>query len=218
MCIRDSICDVEWRMSPAGEDRSFGGDVLIRAQPLAAVGGYDPIVIAGEDDELSVRLLQKGGKIFRLDRVSTLHDADMHRLSQWWNRAKRCGYAYSLVSSIHGATSERKFVKEVRRTWIWGFVVPFTALVLSPLTNWLSLLILARYPLTALKTIYSTHRQGISWDDSIPWGLSCSVSVFPEVVGAIKFQFNRLRNHQHEIIEYKSAQVSVANAIQPTRR
>lgn len=205
--VFNRICDVEWRICPVGENLAFGGDVLIRAKSLAAVGGYDPIVIAGEEHELAVRLRQQGGRILRIDQVNTLHDADMHHFSQWWNRAKRCGYAYSLVASMHGAPPEHKFVREVRRTWLWGFIMPLTALVLMPLTNGFSLLILARYPLTALKTIYNTHRQGISWGDSIAWGLSCSISAFPEVTGAIKFQLNRLQNRQHEIIEYKGPRV-----------
>ncbi|WP_421658144.1 glycosyltransferase [Leptothermofonsia sp. ETS-13] len=207
--VYNRICDVEWHIGEIGEIHAFGGDVMIRASALAAVGAYNPSVIAAEDDELAVRLRQKGGKILRIDQTSTLHDADMHHLAQWWNRAKRCGYAYSQVSSLHGTSPDRKFVKEVRRTWLWGFFMPLGAMILAPFTYGLSLILFLRYPLTALRTIYSTHRRGFTWAESIPWGLSCSVSVFPEALGAVKFQLNRLRNRQHEIIEYKGPQASV---------
>jgi glycosyltransferase involved in cell wall biosynthesis len=216
--IYNRICDVEWRMGTPGETAAFGGDVMIRVRPLAAVGGYDPTVIAAEDDELAVRLRQNGGKILQIDRVSTLHDANMYHLSQWWNRAKRCGYAFALVNSLHGAAPERKFAREIKRTWLWGAIAPLGMLVLAPFTYGLSLLGFGRYPLVALRTCLQTHKRGFSWSDSVAWGLSCGVSVFPEVTGAIRFQLNRLRHQQHQIIEYKGAAPSAVETIQTMGR
>jgi glycosyltransferase involved in cell wall biosynthesis len=212
------ICDVEWRMGAVGETMHFGGDVMLRASAFAAVGGYDSSVIAAEDDELSVRLRQAKGSILRIDHNSTLHDANIHRLSQWWQRAKRCGYAYAQVHSLHGAPPERKFVKEIRRTWLWGVIVPLGAIVLAPFTVGLSLLAFGRYPLTALRTILGTRKRGFSWGESIPWGVSCGISVFPEALGVIKFTSDRLLHRQHKIIEYKGAQTSATETIQVTGR
>lgn len=217
--IYNRICSVEWRMmGPIGRTSSFGGNVMIRADALAAVGGYDASVIAAEDDELSVRLRQNGGTLLRIDQDSVLHDADMHSLSQWWRRAKRCGYAFAQVSHIHGAYPERKFVKEIWRTWIWGAIAPLGTLALLPFTHGLSLIVLGRYPLIALRTIFKTQRQGFSWADSIAWGFSCAVSVFPQAIGAAKFHRDRLLKKQHEIIEHKLPQASAMKAIQPTGR
>lgn len=212
------ICDVEWRMGSVGETTHFGGDVMIRASAFAAVGGYGNNVIAAEDDELSVRLRQANGSILRIDHNSTLHDANIHRLSQWWQRAKRCGYAYAQVNSLHGAPPERKFIREIRRTWLWGVFVPVSAIALAPFTLGLSLLAFGRYPLTALRTILGTRKRGFSWGESIPWGLSCGASVFPEAFGVIKFTSDRLLNRQHKIIEYKGAQTPVANTVHITGR
>ena len=212
------ICDVEWRMGSVGATTHFGGDVMLRASAFAAVGGYGNTVIAAEDDELSVRLRQAAGSILRLDHNSTLHDANIHQLSQWWQRAKRCGYAYAQVSSLHGAPPERKFVKEIRRIWLWGILVPLGAIALSPFTWGLSLLILGRYPLTALRTSLGTHKRGFSWDESIPWGVSCGVSVIPEAFGVVKFMGDRVLHRQHEIIEYKGVQTSATEPMQATGR
>ncbi len=216
--IYNRICDVEWRMGSVGTTLSFGGDVMIRAEAFAAVGGYNSSVIAAEDDELSVRLRQAQGKILRIDKDSTLHDADIHSVLQWWQRAKRCGYAFAQVSHMHGAAPECKFVKEVRRTWIWGVIMPLVALLLLSFTHGLSLIVFGRYPLAALRTIYGTRRQGFSWSDSIAWGLSCGVSVFPEAMGMLKFYRDRYYKKQHKIIEYKGSQSSVIKVIQPTGR
>jgi glycosyltransferase involved in cell wall biosynthesis len=206
------ICDVEWRMGPVGEIANFGGDVMIRADALTAAGGYNPSVIAAEDDELGVRLRQNNGKLLRIDQDSTLHDANIHHLSQWWRRAKRGGYAFAQVSYMHGAPPERKFVKEVKRILLWGGIVPSIALILALPTHGLSLLLFGRYPLAALRTIYDTWRRGFSCLDSLAWGVSCGVSVFPEVTGMMKFHLDRLRNKQFEIIEYKGPQTPAIKA------
>ncbi|MDM9382270.1 glycosyltransferase family A protein [Chlorogloeopsis sp. ULAP01] len=207
--VYNRICDVEWRIGSVGNISNFGGDVMIRAVALAAVGGYNSSVIAAEDDELSVRLRQAKGKILRLDRESTWHDANMHTLSQWWQRAKRCGYGYAQVCSLHGEPPECKFVKEVRRALIWGAIAPLGALLLLPFTYGISLLIFGRYPLAALRTIYQTRQQGFLWADRVAWGLSCGVSVFPEAIGVFKFYRDRLTNKQFQIIEYKNSQTPV---------
>ncbi|MCS6811967.1 MAG: glycosyltransferase family 2 protein [Cyanobacteria bacterium] len=197
------ICDVEWHIGPVGEISCFGGDVMIRAATFTAVGGYNPKVIAAEDDELGVRLRQTGGRLIRIDRHSTVHDADMHSVRQWWQRAKRCGYAYAQVSSMHGRLPERKFVKEVRRSLLWGVIIPLTSLVLAVPTYGWSLLVWGRYPLTAIKTILNTQKRGFSQADSVPWGISCALSAFPEALGVINFYITRWRKRQHKIIEYK---------------
>jgi glycosyltransferase involved in cell wall biosynthesis len=214
--VYNRICDVEWRIGPVGETLSFGGDAMIRADALAAVSGFNPTVIAGEEPELCVRLRQRGGKILRLDAEMTLHDADMHRLSQWWVRAKRCGHAYAQGSYLHGVSSEGMYVKEIRSAWLWGAIVPLAALVLIFPTGGISLLALGRYPLSALRTIGKTRSRGFFWADSIAWGISCAVSAFPQVFGVVKFHRDRLLNKQHQIIEYKAPQAAASNVLQPT--
>ncbi|WP_374882535.1 glycosyltransferase [Microseira sp. BLCC-F43] len=211
--IYTRICNIEWHMGPVGEISNFGGNVMIRADALAAVGGFNPSVIAAEDDELGVRLRQAGGKLLRLDRDSVLHEVDMDRLWQWWQRAKRCGYAFAQVSQLHGAPPERKFVKDIRQTWLWGFIMPLVALILMLPTGGLSLIIFARYPLTALKVAYKTKKRGFSWADGFAWGVSCAMSAFPQVLGVVQYLRVSLITKQHQIIEYKAPQ---APATKPT--
>jgi glycosyltransferase involved in cell wall biosynthesis len=197
------ICDVEWHWGNVGEVAQFGGDVMLRLAALKAIGGYNNSVIAAEDDELGVRLRQVGSKLIRIDRDSTIHDANITQLSQWWKRAQRCGYAYALVSSLHGQLPERKFVKEVRRTLFWGALFPIVVVVFAIPTHGLSLFLLLRYPIGISRTIQSTRKRGFSWDQSVPWGISCGLSAFPEVMGMLQFYWNQLRQSQHQIIEYK---------------
>lgn len=202
--LYNTICNIEWRMGSVGIISSFGGDVMIRSEAFKKAQGYNNSVIAAEDDELSVRLRQNNGQLVRIARNSTKHDANMYHIWQWWKRAKRCGYGYAQVFSLHGKPPESKFAKEMLRALLWGLIFPLSIFLLLYPTHGLVSIILLRYPLTALRVSYSTRQQGFLWSDSFAWGVSCSVSVFPEIVGICKFYFDRLQNQQHQIIEYKS--------------
>lgn len=201
--IYNRICDMEWRMGPVGETANFGGDVMFRAEALAAVGGYDAGVIAAEDDELGVRLRDRGGKLVRIDHESTLHDADMHHFRQWWTRAKRCGHAFAQVRSLHGDGPQAKFVEELRRTLVYGAALPTGAIALTLPTLGLSWTAFGFYPLNAIRIAARTHREGHDWADALAWGASCALSPIPQALGVGKFFLDRLRRRAPEIIEYK---------------
>lgn len=202
--VYNAICDVEWRSGAVGPTKNFGGDVLMRTDALRAVGGYDPSVIAAEDDELGVRLRGMGGRLLRIAGTSTLHDAAMYRFSQWWLRAKRCGHGYAQVSAMHGDPPERYFVREARRVWIWGLLYPAAATALAAPTLGLSLGLWAAYPLKLARTYQATRGQGFSARESLAWAASCTFSKFPEVSGMLKYHADRLRGRDARIIEYKS--------------
>ena len=121
--IYNRICAIEWN-GPVGEVATCGGNFVIRAESFRKVGGFNPIVIAAEDDDLCLRVRANGGKILRLDAPMAWHDAAMTRIGQWWKRAVRSGYAFAQVSSIHGRGPYRHFVRESRSAWFWGVGVP----------------------------------------------------------------------------------------------
>jgi len=54
-------------------------------------------------------------------------------------RALRSGHAYAQVAALHGKSDERYYVRDCRRIWIWGLVLPAGALCLAPFTYGLSL-------------------------------------------------------------------------------
>src|SRR5262249_14110962 len=110
---------------------SVGGIAMIRASALRAVEGYRDDVIAGEEDELCVRLRAAGWRIWRLDAEMALHDAAIKHFSQWWQRSVRCGYAFALGAHLHGAPPERHFVWESHRASLWGLWLPVTCLIIS---------------------------------------------------------------------------------------
>jgi len=192
--IYNHLCDDEWN-TPVGEALTCGGDALMRIDALCAVGGYRDNLIAGEEPELCLRLRQAGWRIQRIEAEMTLHDAAMTRFEQWWKRTVRSGHAFAEGAWLHGATPERHWVRETRRAWLWGAVLPgliFTlAIGLGP-RWWLLGLI---YPLQWLR-LYARNRSASA-------STFLLIGKFAEAWGAARFHVSRLRGTTGAIIEYK---------------
>lgn len=197
------LCDIEWAQTPPGECQELGGDVLVRLAAFAAVGGYDPSLIAGEDPDFAVRLRHNGGVLLRLDADMTFHDANMHRLEQWWTRAKRCGHAYAQVAQKHAGSKERFWSGQQQRSLTWGLAVPLAVPLLALPTLGASTLLLAAYPARALRLALRFEREGMPKEDARLWAASCVASSIPEAVGILKYHVDRARGRQAKLIEYK---------------
>ncbi|MES2583331.1 MAG: glycosyltransferase family 2 protein [Pseudomonadota bacterium] len=197
--VYNQLCDIEWN-TPVGKAKSCGGDVLIRVDALRAVGGYRASLIAGEEPELCVRLRAAGWQVWRLDQEMTLHDAAMLRFGQWWNRAKRAGFAFAEGAALHGAPPERHWVRESRSAWLWGAVIPALIAVLSVLlTPWVLVLMLV-YPLQVTR-LYLRARHSMPLPG---WYAVCLVlGKVPESLGQIKYLLSRARGKRAALIEYK---------------
>ncbi len=196
--IYNRLCDIEWD-APTGEVRSCGGDVMMRAEALQAVGGYRDDLIAGEEPELCVRLRQAGWRIWRLPEEMTLHDAALLRFGQWWKRAQRGGHAFAEGAYLHGAAPERHGVRETVRALVWGAALPTGIVALAIVDpRWLGLAVL--YPVQVLRL---AARYGIS--SRIGWAraLLMVLARFAEASGVLKFHWNRLIQRRSPLIEYK---------------
>jgi glycosyltransferase involved in cell wall biosynthesis len=197
--IYNWLCDREWER-PAGEALACGGDAMMRANALDAVGGFRDDLIAGEEPELCLRLRAAGYRIWRLDLPMTLHDAAMTRFGQWWRRALRGGYGLAHGAYLHGAPPERLWVWESRRAWLWGVWLPLTCLIVGlefgP-WGWAAWLI---FP---LQIVRQTMRNSGPVKQRALLALFQLLARFPEGIGQIKFMRDRLFGRQARLVEYK---------------
>ena len=142
--IYNRLADLEWN-TPIGDAKACGGDAVIRVEAFRRVNGYDPSIIAAEDDELCLRIRREGWLILRIDAEMTLHDMAMTRFGQWWMRSVRCGHAYAEGSARYGDAPDYHFVRETRSALFWGFLVPLLALGFAWPTRGVSLFLLGGY-------------------------------------------------------------------------
>lgn len=192
--VYNRLIDREWD-TPIGQARSCGGDALMRAGAFAAVGGFNPDLIAGEEPELCVRLRAAGWQIWRLDAEMTRHDAAIHRLGQWWRRTRRAGFAYAAGAALHGAPPERHNVAQARRALVWGFGLPLAALLGAVLIHPLCLALLLAFPLQILRL----------WrrDGNLTHAAFLTLGKIPEALGILEYWTKRLAGWRSRLIEYK---------------
>lgn len=206
--VYNRLCDIEWD-TPVGEAKACGGDAMMRVSNLKEVGGFNPILIAGEEPELCVRLRQTGGKILRIDAEMTLHDAQIMHFKQWWKRSIRNGHAYAEGAWLHGQAPEKHWVKESRRIWFWGLILPFLAIVSVWFTGGISIiLLLLAYSLLFYRVYKYAKTKEILDSDALLYGLFCVLDKFPQLIGQFQFHLSRILRKKRTIVEYKSAAVS----------
>lgn len=198
--VYNLLCDLEWSAVAPGETNACGGDAVMRVAAFRQVGGFRAELICGEEPELCVRLRQRGWRIWRLDEDMTLHDAAIHRFGQWWTRMIRGGYAFAQGAALHGSPPERFWVRESRSAWLWGLVIPLLLAVSLLSVGWRALPLLLVYPLQIVRlALRGTGSPRQNW-----WrAVSLVVCKFPEMLGQMRFSFDRLRHARTRLIEYK---------------
>lgn len=196
--VFNRLCDVEWA-TPIGPAVACGGDFLARSEAFREVGGFDRNMIAGEEPELCQRLRQKGWSIWRLDRDMTLHDANMHRFSQWWKRSRRGGFAAAEGMARHGWGPDRHGVAQTSRAMFWGVFFPFAIVLAAYFVNSWSFMLLFAYP----AQIFRLYLRRVSDLGHMEWAIFSVMSKFPEAIGVIQFAWTRFLGTTSELIEYK---------------
>lgn len=200
------LCDVEWD-SPVGDAAACGGDAIYKVEVYQAVGGFNDGFIAGEEPELCFRIRKHGYRIRRLDEEMTLHDADMTKLSQWWKRCKRSGYAYFLNAQAHGWETDEKFKrKDIKSILFWAgafYFSVFASILLwtaVPLIAYVGILLLQAWRMTrGLTRVRNQHGVGAAYR----YALMVMLGKVPQLHGVLSGYVKARLKRQHTLVEYK---------------
>lgn len=211
--VYNALCDREWDVA-VGEAGAFGGDVLFRAEALAATTGYPVDMIAGEDPDLSMRLRAAGWRIARLDAPMTRHDAAMLHLGQWWRRTLRGGHAFAELAERHPASRWPDWRRQCRSIVAWGGVYP--ALLAATLAigfawspAWIAAAVLAVvWPAQVLRLTVKERRAGLPPRLAQASGFFLMLGKFAEFAGIVRYATNRLLRRAPRLIEYKGPATS----------
>jgi GT2 family glycosyltransferase len=196
--IYNALCDIEWD-TPIGDAGACGGDALIRIESFNQVEGYREDRIAGEEPEMCFRLRQRGLKIARLNQEMTLHDAAMTHFNQWWQRTRRSGFAFMAGADLHGRSSERFWVAEVRSILFWAVLLPVLCLLFA-IVNPYFFMGFTAYPLQIFRLGLKGPRAGVL---NFQWAFFIVLGKFPQLLGVVQYWRDRLAGKSSKIIEYK---------------
>lgn len=190
--IYNALCALEWER-PVGEIPACGGIFMARVEAITEVGGFRDDLKAGEEGELCLRLRQKEWKIWSLDAPMASHDAAMTRFSQWWRRARRAGFAYAEGAAMHGNSPERHCVRDCRRIWFWGLILPLASIVPAWWTRGWSLLLLLAYALLAARIYITGRRRKWTLRDARTYALFTVLAKWPGLLGMLEYHLQRFR-------------------------
>ncbi len=196
--VYNALCDFEWHR-PAGDIPACGGDMMVRSSVFDEINGFDPTVIAAEDDEFCVRLRGAGWRILRLPVEMSLHDANMTRFTEWWQRAVRSGHGFAQVASMHPGY----FAPERRRVLVFGAVMPLLAALGAMFAPWIIAILIALYGISYWRTFDGLVRAGLVRSQAAHQAVLLVLSKFPNLQGMIIYGWRRLRGRKIRIIEYK---------------
>lgn len=201
--LYNRVVDCEWN-TPVGESDGFGGDVLVRAAALAAVGGYDEQMNQGEDPETAFRLRVGGWRIRRIARDMTRHDVALLTFAAWRRRHRRGGHAYAHGAWKHCGHPRRYNQRAVLSILAWGAALPLVALGAAPFTRGLSLALLALYALQWWRIRAHRLRQGDEARTAGRYALLITYGKLEEALGVLSCFLALARGGKARVIEYKA--------------
>jgi len=195
--VYNRLCDMEWD-TPVGEAGACGGDSLMRAAAVRALGGFTDTLTAGEEPELCARLRAAGWRVWRIDAEMTRHDAAMLRFKQWWWRGVRTGFGYAQARDATAALPQPLYRDEVKRAQLWAGIVPFVGVALALLVHpaFLLLPVAAFAAQVARIALRGGQPRGMGW----PHAFFTMLAKFPELQGVIRY---RRARHHTSAITYK---------------
>ena len=194
----NEMCSYEWQV-PAGKAEAVGGIAAYRTRTFQQLGGFDPLMMAGEEPELCFRLRRAGFVVRRSTSPMVTHDAAIYTFGAWWKRAVRSGYASTLGMLKHGKRGYR--VREVTRAILWGGIIPLLIVGLPWFgVGWLSLVLMA---FMALKWFRLRRQYGPSRSKPGRYAWSVMLTNVAEVRGIVR-AFLETAKGERRIVEYKT--------------
>jgi len=191
------MTDWEWN-KPLGPNTFCAGCLMVRADALRAIGGYNEDLIAGEDDDMCHRMQSAGWQTWCIDTRMTEHDARLLSLRPWWRRSLRAGHSYAELGVLHGAA-----VGQRRRALLWGGVLPVIA-ALGLVFWWpITLAVAALYALSVLRQWRGFRAQGLGAGRAAHVAGLLMLSKFAEAMGMASYWRARGAGRRRKLIEYK---------------
>ncbi len=184
--IYAKVCHFDW-YTPAGDYRLCGGNAMWRRDVFMQSGGFDSMLIAGEEPDLCYKVRQNGHRIVCIDAPMVKHDLDMNSFKQYWLRSVRSGYAYSVIAMRFINKKEKLWLKEMLRNFL-DPIVWFAIILIGFVVGWLPslLLLLAFVSYRTSRVVKNVRPRAENAGEALLYGLHTQFSRIPLSVGQLR--------------------------------
>lgn len=195
--IYNRLSAIKWKAVQIGEIDSCGGIFLIRRAIYEAVGGFNPLLMTGEEADLCLRVREKGYKVFRLDEYMARHDTDLVNFKDWWKRAVWGGYGDALEYEIMSGKVSCGRRRETRSVLIWAIIMPLLCIFGSVgfacvhESIFITFFALLGYFLLISKMSINRVKTGDSIRDAILYSCLNVIRKIPYAIGFFSYKINR---------------------------
>ena len=189
------LCDMGW-YKPAGFVDACGGIATYRRTVFESTGGFNALLIAGEEPELCLRIRNAGWKVLSLDVEMGTHDSAMTQFAQWWTRCVKVGFGYMNGLEWGG------WSKQYKSTLFWAGLPFFIVLLVLITSSSVSLLLFLIYPIQVFRIFKNARGDKLSSKDKFIYAFFCMLSKFPESQGILTYFLNKISS-KSKVIQYK---------------
>jgi glycosyltransferase involved in cell wall biosynthesis len=189
----NAILNFSWKLKELGSVESPSGGGLFRREAVAAAGGYDETMRAGEEIDLGYKLRRAGYEIYSIEPTMVKHDADLRSLRQFLRRSFRDGYGEMQVILKHFRRGESWPQHDTWKmnTQVGSFILLTGILVMTQEWLWIPLTLSAPLMLVARKTLRCGRQTGL-WRASFLYSFFLYFCMIPQVIGEVRCLWDHL--------------------------
>ncbi|MDH4211906.1 MAG: glycosyltransferase [candidate division WOR-3 bacterium] len=151
------VLNYPWASRKTGFVEAPGGGGTFRKSVLQTVGGYNPLILKGQETEIGYRIREQGYRIYKSDNLMAVHNYGIDKLYDLLKRSYRMGLSYGMIMTMPQGRSYADLTRRARSLFVQGII--FMALIIILVMTGRSLLLLALPFVVALYVLVRHWRE-----------------------------------------------------------
>ena len=159
---------------------------------------------------MCLRMRRNGWRIWSNGAEMTWHDVAIDRMSQWWSRSRRAGFAFSQLVDRHGSDADPAWPRLVRSAQLWTLMMlaGLAGMVIAGAMRSPPIATAAAVPALAVALqvgrMTASKRARLGIRGAFAWTCLIMIAKVAQVQGWLQYRRQRRSGRPEALIEYKS--------------